>query len=123
MAESPGVRNPQRALPTAFSPGWGGAWSPSLRKYPAFRVGLADALQRDAHRRHAPVALLGRRVLADLQVGALHSLGEALLDLLEVPALGPLVLQPLVVADDDAAGVRQDVRDDVDVLLAEDRLG
>ena len=67
--------------------------------------------------------LLLRGVLADRQVGALHALGQALLDLLEVPALGALVLQPLVVADDDAARVREDVGDEVDALLGEDRLG
>ena len=70
-----------------------------LRENAAFRIGFCDALQRDAHGGHAPVALLLLRVLADRQVRALHALGQAILDLFQVPALRALVLQPLVVAD------------------------
>src|SRR6185295_16973310 len=42
---------------------------------------------------------------------------------LDVPLLGALVLQPLVVRDDDAARVAQDVGDDVDALAEQDILG
>src|SRR5579863_3196 len=101
----------------------GGPGLPVLREYPALGVGLVDAVESDAHGGHAPVALLLRGPLGDRQERALHALAEALLDLLEVPSLGALVLQPLVVADDDTARVREDVGDEVDALLVDDGLG
>src|ERR1022692_4080865 len=93
-----------------------------LRKYAALGVGAADALEGDGHRRHPPVAFLRGGVLADRQIGPLHPLGQPLLDLFQVPSLGALVLQPLVVADHHAAGIGEDVGDDVDLPVAEDRV-
>ncbi len=66
---------------------------------------------RASHGGGPPVALAGGGVFADRQVGAFHALGQLLLDLFQVPDLGALVLQPLVVADADAARVGEDVGD------------
>src|SRR4051794_24449838 len=87
-----------------------------LREDPALAVRLRDPPQGQAHRGGTPVALAVGGVLRHRQIRALHALGEALLDLLEIPHLRALVLQPLVVADADAAGVGQDVGDDVNAL-------
>jgi len=53
----------------------------------------------------------------------LHPLVQALVDLLNRPPIGLVRLHPLEVANDDAAGIGQDVRDDENVGLLEDLVG
>src|SRR4051794_32416313 len=84
--------------------------SERLREDAALGVGLLDAAEADRVGSGAEVELALGGEVADLAVGALHALLELLLDLFQLPALGPLVLQPLVVRHHHAARVDQDVR-------------
>src|SRR6185369_5324848 len=119
----PDVTEWARAPPTGVgSAGPGRRKGLRLWKNPALGVGAVDAVESDAHGGDAPVALLRRGVLAHLEVRALHALGQPFLHLFQLPALRALVLQPLVVADHHAARVGEDVGNDVDVLLPQDRL-
>src|SRR5262249_8424705 len=86
-------------------------------------VSLLDALETDGVSGGAEIHFALARIVLHQGVGALHAAFELGLDLLEIPALGALVLQPLVVGDDDTAGVDQDVGQDVDTAIDEDLLG
>src|SRR5262245_24089404 len=94
-----------------------------LREDAALEVTALDPLEPDGVRRRAPVELALEREVAHMAEGALHAALEAGLDLFEVPTLRALVLQPLVVGDDDAARVREDVGDEIDTALLEHLLG
>ena len=50
-------------------------------------------------------------------------LGELVLDLVPAPEQPSEILDPLEIGDGDAAGIRQDVREDDDAALGEDRVG
>src|SRR5207248_5455784 len=92
-----------------------------------------DALEREDHGRRAHVDFLAdavadgivrggpaRRVARDVPddaVVALDRLLEAPVNLGLAPVLHALVLDPLVVRDGDAAGVADDVRDELDPAL------
>ena len=108
-----------------------------LLREPLDEVVRLDALQREHHGSGAHVDLLPHGVRAGVVVRrALRAVprdvpddGVVLLDgLLEAtihvalgPVLEPLVLQPLVVRDGDAARVADDVRDDVDLAAPSGR--
>src|SRR5688500_11700840 len=96
---------------------------PRSRENPALLVAVLQALEADRVARGPPVGLLGRGVLPDVGVGVLHPALEPGHHVLELPLLGALVLQPLVVRDDHAARVTEDVGDDVDALAEQDVLG
>ena len=53
---------------------------------------------------------------------SLELLGQTRADLVAVPEEPPEILHPLEVGDGDAAGVREDVRQDRDAALGQDRV-
>src|SRR5688572_3264004 len=77
------------------------------RENPALLVAVLEALEADRVAGGPPVRLLGRGVLPDVGVGVLHPALEPGHHVLELPLLGALVLQPLVVRDDHAARVTE----------------
>src|SRR6185369_7228619 len=81
-----------------------GVWRPRTRaprrgsrEDAALLVAVLQALQTDRVAGGAPVGLVRDRVLANVGVGRLHAALEAAEDVGELPLLGALVLQPLVV--------------------------
>src|SRR5262249_55821934 len=95
----------------------------SLREDAALAVAVLQALEANRVARGAPVGLVACNVVANAGPGLLHPALQPVEHVLQVPLLGALVLQPLVVRDDHAARVAQDVRDDVDALAEQDVLG
>ena len=94
-----------------------------LRVEPAESRRFGDALHRDGLGGQAWIDPVGARPSPDGVGGRQDLPAQALVDLLEGPRECRSVLGPFEVADDDAPGVAQDVRDDDDPVSAEDRVG
>ena len=85
-----------------------------------FLVDGFEAGERDDVGGGAPVGVEALRGLFDAVVGGGDFAVQLLVDFLQFPRLAALVLQPFEVGNDDAAGVAEDVGDDVDAALAQD---
>src|SRR5690606_30770538 len=120
--------------PPPALPRWSGGGSPLDRAYrfadrekrpgsgedAALVVGGLERLEGERVRGDAGREVLLAREAHHAVVGADHAPLELRVDLLEVPGLAALVLDPLEVADRHAAGVRPHVRDHFDAALRED---
>ena len=95
----------------------------ALRIDPAQPVHRRDARDRQHVRRRAHVHLVALRELEHRLEAALHDLAESLIHDLLGPEVAAAVLHPLEVRDRDAARVGENVGDDEDPLLLENRIG
>src|SRR5471032_205490 len=100
------------------------SWAIYLREQPANGFAVDDFLDAERERRRAVVDVVFARLLED----GVERAPEDAVELVEDFRLGPeealQILHPLEVADDDAAGVAEDVGDDKNLgALAQDGVG
>ena len=89
----------------------------ALRKYPPFLVNPLQAAQRDDVGGGAAIDVVFLLRAADQRVCLFDPPAQLEVDLIEFPGFAPLVLQPFKIADDHAARIAEDIRNQGDSLL------